>query len=696
MDIWVVAAAASAGYVAQHWKNLVKGRHSFSDSSCESPHFRPDSSSSTQQVGDKKSCPCGLVHSKSLDKEVWSERERRLPDPSMAEIASTIQSDCKSRLMLGNCADCCTHGASDLVPRLLSSEDVQVDREGIEVCADKDETGGDLLLLASRREMGVSYGFRRKKSSLRSIRNNGQFIKPLNSLESCLMAQLYKEQAEMEEYTFSLISSPCTPTARPFIVTDSSRVIGRATGNSCNLPIAAVQQKLRTATNSKDIFGVPRLRSVGSMEFQRKAMTDIQMEQGGRLSCSSGLKGKHQKLQGSSHGALLFCLGLSIGLISSCLTNKRDVDKLSDMLKQTQSLVQDLQEELEMKDSLTVKELAVEDSESQDAQHDAFNNGPLHALSPEEKLNGYHNIHNDQKEEEESFSKIEAELEAELERLELNMNSCRLDSKISYLVELDADYVPEVGEGELKAEVLATQGGSQPYADRDGSGSSTTHSVHYAVSPMELTSRLHEVIQSRLEQRVQELEIALQNSQRKVRNMESQHTSYLRKLSKSESGCCLTQGSPVAKEQNQADQPVVINLYGEALDAYNEAYDEFTNINEPEEVDTPSGVDSHRREILQTSDQKIPWLCSYEVESDIQGKSFMDNWSLFSSTRQVGEDDDYMSNGIVTSGDENDIGYDEMEELLIKHIVEKARKGSPAILNAQRALCSPDENSHSQ
>lgn len=139
---------------------------------------------------------------------------------------------------------------------------------------------------------------------------------------------------------------------------------------------------------------------------------------------------------GTSQGALLFCLGLSLGLISSFLTNKREVDKLSDLLKQTESLVQDLQDELEMKDSLTVKELAVEDSESQDTQNDAFNNGPLHAFSSEEKLNDCDNEYKDQKAEEESFSKIEAELEAELERLELNMSSSRLDRKISNLVEV--------------------------------------------------------------------------------------------------------------------------------------------------------------------------------------------------------------------------------------------------------------------
>lgn len=87
------------------------------------------------------------------------------------------------------------------------------------------------------------------------------------------------------------------------------------------------------------------------------------------------------------------------------------MEKLDKLLKHKENLVQDLQEELEMKDSLTVKELAVEDYESQDNSFDKMA-------------------------EEESLSKIEAELEAELERLESNMNSTRFEAKLSNATEV--------------------------------------------------------------------------------------------------------------------------------------------------------------------------------------------------------------------------------------------------------------------
>ncbi|MCI52128.1 hypothetical protein A2U01_0073372, partial [Trifolium medium] len=57
--------------------------------------------------------------------------------------------------------------------------------------------------------------------------------------------------------------------------------------------------------------------------------------------------------------------------------------------------------------------------------------------------------------------------------------------------------------------------------------------ANYAVSPHELSLRLHEVIKNQLEERVKELEIALENSQRKVRFLESEHDGSFEKASSS-------------------------------------------------------------------------------------------------------------------------------------------------------------------
>lgn len=72
-------------------------------------------------------------------------------------------------------------------------------------------------------------------------------------------------------------------------------------------------------------------------------------------------------------GITLFGLGIYLGIISSFISNKREASNLEELLKQTQSFVQDLQDELEVKYSMVVKELANENYKSQnpsDNSHD--------------------------------------------------------------------------------------------------------------------------------------------------------------------------------------------------------------------------------------------------------------------------------------------------------------------------------------
>lgn len=689
MDIWIVAAAAGVGYVAQHLKSFVKGRQSLSASSCGSPTF---AGSEKQQIGN-------AIHREKPCQEISSEREPASHDDFVTGMASTSRSYETPELCSG-LANCTASTSANLLPS-RSNGNSPTDK-GARMHGDISEKNKDLSLQRYEQEMGVSYRFAKKKSNVRCRKSNRRVLKPLSSLESCLMAQLYKEQAEMEEYTFSFGFPSCTPAVRPFLVTDGTRIISRASNDSFSLANRSLQNKphtdncflLEKATTS----GVPLLPVVGSMDLHRKIKMKTRMEQNGKASHSStSAMGKHQKLQGSSPGALLFGIGVSIGIMSSFLANKREVDKLSKLLKQTENLVQDLQEELEMKDSLTVKELAIEDYESQDTQNDAFNNGPLHAFSPEEKHDNYHKEYYNQKTDAESFSKIEAELEAELEMLELNMSSRRLEGKLSNVVELDTDDMPDVVKGELKADLFGGQDGDQPYADRDGSGSSTPHSANYALSPRELSLRLHEVIQSRLEERVEELERALQNSERKVKLMESERMIHWREFSNSESGTSSMQGSPVMNQHRHADQPVVINLSGNALNAYNEAYDEFAKMKEVDleekaEESPPSGL-KQEAPLLQTFEQSTSWLHNGLLNGNSHHPSFTERTMLFSPPRSR-RDNGTLPSDYISSGDQSDNDGDEMEEELIRHIVEKARKGSPAILNAQKVLFSLHENQH--
>lgn len=134
---------------------------------------------------------------------------------------------------------------------------------------------------------------------------------------------------------------------------------------------------------------------------------------------------------------LLFTIGITIGVISAIISNKKEMDDRNEMLKQSENFVRDLQEELEMKAMLTVKEIAGEYHQSQVTTNCSTSN-PEPIASSSKQGSAKHKSKEPNGEEVEShklMSKIEAELEAELERLELNMKKPTLE-RISDFVEV--------------------------------------------------------------------------------------------------------------------------------------------------------------------------------------------------------------------------------------------------------------------
>nr|CAD1819447.1 unnamed protein product [Ananas comosus var. bracteatus] len=147
------------------------------------------------------------------------------------------------------------------------------------------------------------------------------------------------------------------------------------------------------------------------------------------------------------------------------------------------------------------------------------------------------------------MSKIEAELQAELERLELNMNASSQEGRSSDLEEViisssflkskvDQELRGDVVHGQLIVDKLFDQtdiasGGDK---DRDSKGSSAggVHDTNYSVCPKELSLRLHEVIQHKLEERIKELEELLSQSLKQLQLMEPEKVLSDRTFSNSE------------------------------------------------------------------------------------------------------------------------------------------------------------------
>ncbi|KAA3458356.1 pericentriolar material 1 protein [Gossypium australe] len=679
MDSWfvAVAAAAAAGYFAKYWRNLTTDRNGF-----------PKVSSVDSGIG-KAVTGKDLVHKFAMIRKLREDvSDRKISDVYGLNVASAAEIGSASGFNSEKIGS-----SGSLSPGLLTNENLRENQCGKELSADC----GSGSAKASIARIDSFNEPMHKRSSLKAKYSYGRSLKPLSSLDSCLMAQLHMQHVKMEEYVLSCLPSPTTPILRPLLITDGSRIINRASGDFSTGSNGIGDSKLHnlaTFEKNRYVHAVSPLPKIDSSDLPEKLKFKSGNECDGRPSipCKINTEKQFHAQWGTGLAlffqfcftyyidtiricrhdrAVLFCLGISIGIICSYIGNRREVEKLRGLLKQTENLVQDLQEELEMKDSLTVKELANENYESQEACDNSFPDRAMNSSSLEQKTDnltrfvGKESHHQKVEESPESMSKIEAELEAELERLGLNMNVLNLEQRLPDLGEIDPNFVADFAEGELRSDMVTGQAHGQSMSNENRSGTSTTHSGNYAVSPRELTLRLHEVIQSRLEERVQELETALENSQRKVKLMESEHKNPNNKWKYS------TMESPMVNEDpHRTSKPQVPKLSWETPDhAYNEAFEGA------KEEGTP----------LRIYREKLAWDDQYDANKS--DETFYDQVRI--SEDQSSRVQELLD--VDVREDECSDNDDEMEKLLIQQIVEKTKKGSPVLLNAQRLLFSMDE-----
>ncbi|KAL1531688.1 hypothetical protein AAHA92_31801 [Salvia divinorum] len=665
MDVWVVAAAAGAGYVVQHLKNLGRGKNKWVDSSSENLNgVRPQSSRSRRKLGDKTGPFDSVLSRESNGEEMSNGEGDKVCD---FEMTSTSGYEDENMVVGGSFM------SSSFLAQNPDVEDVQGDLEsGLPFDSSRGFTS-DMSPRHSSSEIVFSSSSSRRRRGLKSRRFDSQSIKPQTSLQSCLMAQLYEERDASEEYAHHSLEKP---RLRPFLVTDGSRIISSAPCESVTVPIGTSRgerwlRKDGYSQVNSTVCGIPALPNIEPAECGKKAKTSEKQKRGFEgYHSSKASRSDPDNAQGTSSKALLFNFGLTLGVASSFMANKHEVEKMKSLLKQNENLVQDLQEELEMKDCLTVKELAADNNESTNVNNDYCTDDTVLPLSLKEKSDEK-SCH--EKPEEQSLYAIEAELEVELQRLESSMNSSSLEGKLCNLSGFDPDFVSDFHEGMLRSRSFA----AEFHGDSDESRSSTPRSCPYPVSPRELSLRLHQVIQSRLEERIKELETALQNSQQKSKYMGSKHVHPWRELSSPGTRNSSAHDSPIARNEHKPmDEPVVISLSGEALAAYNEAYDVFTKVSESDEEDFQAGFENGYHAEYDSNEVQET-VFHQRTEEDLYSPQ---NNNALGRRRDEVEDCDE---------------DDEIERLLIRQIVEKAKQGSPAVLKAQREfLLLNIENEH--
>ncbi|CAH2044077.1 unnamed protein product [Thlaspi arvense] len=594
MDIWLIAVTAATGYIAKQLQNVTKGKDNFLESS---------SSEDVKQEFPPRCLLSRLVRVKKANENKFGDEQMisDVENPDAYGVDAPSTSGDHSDSLFGS------------MPEFPEIEHGNWNTNGA--------LTGDTELSSS---------FRQKRFGRRNQRYR-RLTKPLTSMESCLMSRFHGEQMTMEDYLASPFPSPHAPISRPLIVTDGARVISKNTADSLWLS----QQFVLNGDKAAHNFRIPGLESL----VERKV--------------------GHEKTKNRQHGrsdaTVLLQIGISIGIMSSFMASQAEVSKVKQEPKQTENLVHDLEDELELKDSLIVKELDIEETA----------------------------------ENSESISNIEAELEAELERLEINMNTSNIEPRLSDMIEMEPGFEVEFAQGELIADRVRGKRSDETESNQDPSGNSTPESGNYAVSPRELSLRLHKVINSRLENRITELETALQESQRKVEQLvmesESKKNSWSRLW---ETGEVMTYKSdskiPVAVEHTKTNlaemQPLVMNLTGEALDSFNDCYDELMKINDDSDDDSPlemqeSGL--HQEDFF-SANKSSPW--SHRKDGlEVQEQELLDFIGLEEEEEEE-ESSDFES---------------EMEKQLIKQIVEKTKQGSPVVLNAQKMLFLMEETEQS-
>lgn len=640
MDLWVVAAVAGAGYLAKY----LSGESELS--SGNSTPRQSDFRDLLQQIRDQ-TCPFRRWLRRKLGKES-SERGDDISDEQLND-ASTSGSGATMLANVGNYENYNVLTMTSLLPEFQGKQSFQEGSvgEGFDNC-------GDVLPESDTNRLSRS-------RPLRSRWSHEFYAKPLNSLESCLTAQLYRDQERGEDYLIRSGPPSLTQTVRPLLVTDGNRRMIREGIESLGVRDGGKERRVKNKVGisledtSSTSLGTHSPQQIGIVELLRKP--EQRLGKGQLSSSNTRLSVGTFPSQGSPEGMLLFIIGITIGIISTIISNKKEMDDLNEMLKRSENLVRDLQEELEMKAMLTVKEIAGDYHQFQVTTDCSSSNPEPIASSSKQKSAKHERKEPDDQEVEshELMSKIEAELEAELERLELNMKASTLES-ISDFVELDPDFEAEVIQGDLKV------GFVQSRSDSDASWTPADHTqtANDAVSPRELSLRLHEVIKSRLEAQIEELEAALQNSQKKVHSLKWQHRISQTNMASS------TPGSPNINEVHEMDQPLEINLSGEGLDAHSEAYDEIIWVADSNQ-ETPDAAcrNSHIEEVIPRYHKRLG-ECQNKGRDNLIGTL---------------EEQILRSRGSSEVAAESEDGESD-DELLIRQIVKKSRQGFSTVLNS--------------
>ncbi|KAH7424893.1 hypothetical protein KP509_11G030400 [Ceratopteris richardii] len=393
-----------------------------------------------------------------------------------------------------------------------NSSEAQSDISALESCKPGflDVSQGDFVLDTENlhaqqdRSRGISSISRKSRTPNKYDRSKGSrrktFVGPksMSSLESCLSAQLHEgnimkaKQARNHIGHDGLVHS----VRKSFRHVNSLSVDGKVQFLREDFAIGLPSMSRVSSKRNPSKLSTPRF-PICDISIQEEPFHPSACYMHDTFNCAK-LERREGRIQFSMEG-ILFSFGVGVGMMFTVMSNMHEVRKLTSLLKEAESLVKDLEDELERKDGIESVGLSSNEDKL------AFPSSVEHMPSKD-------------------MSKLEEELEAELERMEFNLgegDNADFQIKSTDLSNQDG----EVGSlvcGELTILGLPNEAIVETGDNSGSSSHENDHAGSYAVSPRALAKRLHEILAARQEERISELEAELESLNRKLQAKEDE------------------------------------------------------------------------------------------------------------------------------------------------------------------------------
>lgn len=283
MDLWVVAAAAGAGYLGKYWQNFSSERQGSSLSLSGESEPR-----NLLQLIQKRNGPFRKLKQKQLVIDDILDRENFGDIGDLATgVASTSDFD----------------GAESTGLHTKENEEMGNGIKGKAEFSGNFDNPTDILTTQEIRF--------KPHEAFRSRRPRGYSTKPLDSFESSFASLLYGEHENMKEYESSSLPSPYILAVRPLLVTDGSRVNSRPAGGSFNaeMQFESGRKKFHKGEGNRleeneILLGLPPLPSIGSLQLPRKLKQNVKKRREVQRLSSPTIRASSEALH--SQGSNLF------------------------------------------------------------------------------------------------------------------------------------------------------------------------------------------------------------------------------------------------------------------------------------------------------------------------------------------------------------------------------------------------------